>query len=188
MSTAADVIRQFEEFLASLDQLLASNTLEAIVDLVESLGGGEPVQSAATELADILRVLQGHLGQLVDAVADPLRHAQAMAGLLGLLRPLVDGMEQLVATSSEQLADAGLDKVIQISGPIRSSVDFAGRVLGAGERLLQMLPEPEDLQALQQRLLDLIETVESYADAAQGGGDGGDDDDGDGDDEEEDDE
>lgn len=171
MSTAADVIHQLEEFLASLDVLLASNTLEAIVDLVDSLGGGEPVQAAATELAGILRALQGHLGQLVEAVADPLRHAQAMSGLLGLLGPLVDGIEQLLATSAEQLADAGLDEAIQISQPVRDSVDFAGRVFGAGERLLQMLPDPEDLHALQERLASLIQTVESYADAVRGDGD-----------------
>lgn len=165
MSTAADVIHQLEEFLASLDVLLASNTLEAIVDLVDSLGGGEPVQAAATELANVLRALQGYLGQLAEAVADPLRHAQAMSGLLALLRPLVDGIEQLLATSAEQLADAGLDDAIQISQPVRSSVDFAGRVLGAGEQLLQRLPDPEDLHALQERLASLIQTVESYADA-----------------------
>jgi hypothetical protein len=167
MSTAADVIRQLEEFLASLDALLASNTLEAIVDLVESLGGGEPIADAASELAGILRALQGHLGQLAEAVADPLRHAQAMSGLLGLLLPLVDGMEQLLATSAEELADAGLDQAVQISQPIRDSVDFAGRVLGAGERLLQMLPDPEDLHALEERLASLIQTVESYADAVR---------------------
>ena len=172
MSTAADVIHQLEEFLASLDALLASNTLEAVVELIHSLGGGEPVQAAATELADILRALQGHLGQLTEAVAEPLRHAQAMSGLLALLRPLVDGVEQLLATSAEQLAEAGLDEAIQISQPVRDQVDFAGKVIGAGEQLLQMLPEPEDLQALQERLASLIQTVESYADAARDAGAG----------------
>lgn len=174
MSTAADVLHQCEEFLASLDRLLASNTLEAIVDLVKSLGGGEPVQSAARELADILRALQDHLGQLVESVADPLRHAQAMGGLLGLLRPLVNGVKQLVDVSAEQLAEAGLDKAIQISPSIRDSLGFAGRVLGTGEKLLQMLPELEDVEAVQRRLASLIETVQSYADAARdsGGGDG----------------
>ncbi|ACY14091.1 hypothetical protein [Haliangium ochraceum] len=170
MSTTAEVIREFEEFLFSLDRLLASNTLEAIIDLVDSLGGGEPVEIAAQELADILRALEGQLVQLSAVVADPLRHAQAMAGLLGLLRPLLEGMEQLVATSAEALADAGLDQAIQISDPVRGSVDFAGRMLGAGEALLELLPRPEDLESLRQRVAALVETVQSYADISRDDG------------------
>ncbi|WP_428265606.1 hypothetical protein [Haliangium sp.] len=167
MSTGAEIITSLDELIDEIRGLLESTTVEAVVELVELLGGGDALAGAVDEFSDVLTSLELQLGALIDTVEKPLRHAQSLAGLLGLLGPVVVGLERLVNTSSEQLADAGLDGVVQITAPISDAVGFAGDLVELGQGVLDLLPSPEKLHELELSFGQLIDTVEGYADAIE---------------------
>lgn len=167
MTTSAEIIQRFDAFLDAVDDLLASSSLDAIADLVTELGGGAAIHEAASTVSGLLRELEGHVDRLIAAIAEPLQFSQIFAGLIGLLQPLMGGLERLVRVSAQELADAGLDSAIQISAPVADAVGFGRKALTVGERLLTLLPPPEALSEIRADIRRLITTVDSYAEATQ---------------------
>ena len=166
MSTAADIVRNLDALISDIDDLLSANSIEAVIELIQDLGGGDAVQATFAALSQVLGAVRNQLARLIDLVEEPLRHANALAGLLGLLEPLAVGLGQLVETSADALADAGLDEVLELSEPMSQSIDFAGDVLEVGQGVLATLPAPADLTRLTTDFDRLIDTVDSYVEAA----------------------
>lgn len=165
MSTAADIITEVDELIDDVNALLATNTVESVIQLLDRLAGGDVVHTLITEFAGLLTSVRTQLDKLLETIEQPLRHARALSGLLGLLQPLMTGLQRLVDTSADNLEDAGLDAILQITDPIRDAVGYGSDVLEVGAGVLDMLPPPDKLQELQQSFDDLIATVESYAEA-----------------------
>ena len=166
MSSAADVIARLDQFIDDVNALLAASTLESVVEIIEEVGGGDVIRDLAREFSALLSSLRQKLAELLATIEQPLRHAQALAGLLGLLGPVMTGLERLVSTTAQDLADAGLDQVVHITEPITFATRFGRNVLETGEGVLELLPPPDKLRELDHSFAELIATVDSYAEAA----------------------
>lgn len=165
MTTTADIFTEIDQLIDSVTELLDSNTIESVVALIDMLGGGDIIHQLVVEFKGILTVIRAQIGQIITVIEEPLRHTQALSGLIGLLQPLIIGLRQLVDTSADEFADAGLDNIIQISEPISRAVGYGSLVLNVGASVLDILPSPEQLQELETSFELLIGVVEEYVEA-----------------------
>ncbi|MCE9671256.1 hypothetical protein LY474_25945 [Myxococcus stipitatus] len=87
MSTTADIVTAISKFIKALDELLQTDTVEAIIELVAEFGIGAPVKvgiDALVKAVDLILVWLGRLDQ-VFAIDDMLQSLQpAFEGLTGI--------------------------------------------------------------------------------------------------------
>ena len=162
MSTADAIIAQFEEFLVSLEELLGTRGAQEVLDLARDLGGKELAHDIAAALAAVLRELQVQLLAIRDTIATELQHAPALSGLIGLLQPLITGLECIVAVSAEQLQAAGLHQAVVVSDTVTDAIGTSSKALAVGSGILDLMPSPGELDNLNNSLSLLIEIVDDY--------------------------
>ena len=92
---------------------------------------------------------------------DPLLYIGALSGLVGLIGPFVNAVDQLVSTSGEQLTKAGLGEVVKVTDQISEGVALGSNVLKGGQEVLDDLPLVADLDELLNKLEDLAATLEA---------------------------
>ncbi|MCG8422771.1 MAG: hypothetical protein MJE77_33060 [Proteobacteria bacterium] len=158
MSSAVDIVRDLTGLVGSVDELLDTDTARAAPTLAIELGA----QSQLNQAVDVLSGLVQELRSLLAELRDPLVHVGALSGVLGLVEPFIEGVEQIVSLSGEQLAEAGLGAVVQVTDPVASAVDLGGRVVASGRAVLDDLPSAQDLDDLLARLDGLAGTLQEY--------------------------
>lgn len=165
MSTTGDIFTRIDELLDSITELFASRTVEWVIELIESTGGGDTVHRLLVDVKALLISMRAQVTRLIGMVEEPLRHVNALDGLIELLRPLMAGLQDLVAISQEELEKAGLESTLQIDEPISLAVDYGAQVLDVGASILDTLPEPGQLREIDASFEQLIGVIQEYVEA-----------------------
>jgi len=157
MSSAKDIVQDLSQLVGSTDELLQTQTAHQAPAIAQELG-------AESQLNQAIDFLAGLLGKIKSALAnmrDPLLYIGALSGLLGLIRPFVKAVDQLVSASGEQLAKAGLGEVVQVTDQISEGVALGSNVLKGGQQVLDDAPSVADLDELLNKLEGLADTLEA---------------------------
>jgi len=157
MSSAKDIVQDLSQLVGSTDELLQTQTAQQAPAIAQELG-------AESQLNQAIDFLAGLLGKIKSALAnmrDPLLYIGALSGLLGLIRPFVKAVDQLVSASGEQLAKAGLGEVVQVTDQISEGVALGSNVLKGGQQVLDDAPSVADLDELLNKLEGLADTLEA---------------------------
>ncbi|MFE8599102.1 hypothetical protein [Archangium violaceum] len=136
MSTTRDIVSAISELLTSLDALLKTDTVDAIVSLARRLGVGPMVTTG-------IETLQGLFTQLV-VFLDKVKVAfKSAVQVPQLMEPL--------------------DSILEMLEPMAQGVtEMVGRIQHTATVVIANLPQPEDLALIQERFTELRATLGSY--------------------------
>ncbi|PTL80162.1 hypothetical protein [Vitiosangium sp. GDMCC 1.1324] len=136
MSTTRDIVSAISELLTSLDALLKTDTVDAVVSLARRLGVGPMVKTG-------IETLQGLFTQLV-AFLDKVKVAfKSAVQVPQLMEPL--------------------DSILEMLEPMAQGVtEMVGRIQHTATIVIANLPQPEDLALIQGRFTELRATLGSY--------------------------
>lgn len=129
----AAVVLQAEALCVAIGRLCGSPSMRSLARLIEQLGIGELVARAAAALSEVVARLRRWLARVAGDLA-------GIAGLLGLLRPLIRGIGELAGASAGRLKELGLAEVAPALDPVRELAAVGGRWIERGERALTRLP------------------------------------------------
>ncbi|WPB72666.1 hypothetical protein KYC5002_26795 [Archangium violaceum] len=136
MSTTRDIVSAISELLASLDALLKTDTVDAVVSLARRLGVGPMVMTGIETLQGLFTQLVAFLDKVKVAFKSAVQVPQLMEPLdsiLEMLEPMVQGVTEMV-----------------------------GRIQHTATVVIANLPQPEDLALIQERFTELRATLGSY--------------------------
>ncbi|MBK7827032.1 hypothetical protein [Nannocystis sp.] len=145
------VILRAEALVVAVAALVDSESMRSLGVLIQQLGIGPSVARCVELLRDAIHGLQQRVAELAAALADK----DAAAGLLGLLRPLVRGLDRLIHASGRELAALGLEADAAVLGPVRGLLQAGGRWAERGEAVLLRLPQQQELDGLRGAIDDL---------------------------------
>ena len=136
MSTTRDIIVAIGDLLTSLDELLKTDTVDAVVSLARRLGVGDAVKKG-------IETLQGLFLKLV-AFLDKAKQAfLAVTQVPALMEPL--------------------DAILEVMEPMVAGVtDVVRRIQSTASTVIANLPKPEDIKLLQDRFQTLNVTLGGY--------------------------
>ncbi|HVH97296.1 MAG TPA: hypothetical protein VM869_01235 [Enhygromyxa sp.] len=125
MSTLTSIVDKTTALVASIGELLATDTVEALPGVAAELGIEDVFNEGVSLLANLLGELNTQLGRLDDAIA----HLDALGGLLALLEPLVGALGRMVGDTGNELASYGLGAIVEVTGPISAGFGYAEQAL-----------------------------------------------------------
>ncbi len=165
MSSLSSIVDKTTGLVASINDLLASDTVQALPGVAADLGIEETFNEGVSLLASLLAELNSQLGRLDDAII----HLDAFGGLLGLLEPLVGALGRMVGDTGNELASYGLGGVVSVTGPISTGFSYAEQALAIASNIVI---DADSFTQLRNELSELVTTVEALRTDAGGGGGG----------------
>ena len=157
MGSAKDIVRDLSRLIGSTDELLQTQTAQQAPAIAQELGAESQLNQAIDFLAGLLGKIKSELAKM----RDPLLYIGALSGLVGLIRPFVNAVDQLISTSGEQLTKAGLGEVVKVTDQISEGVALGSNVLKGGQEVLDNVPLVADLDELLNKLGGLASTLEA---------------------------
>ncbi|MFY0523792.1 hypothetical protein ACN28I_11670 [Archangium gephyra] len=149
MSTTADIIDGIARLITALKELLETDTVEALVNLVKRLGIGQPVKVGLQAISRVLDIIVGWIQKLEQVAALPR--------FLEALDPAFETVKDLAGSSGEEMRDMGLDALVPVVNAAGAVIDLADKMRRAAEIVLEgYLPE--------QSLVDLRKSVQGLSD------------------------
>lgn len=150
-TTTADILASISRLIQALDELLKTQTVEALVDLVRQLGIGEPVKSA-------LGVLVQVLGQ-IDSWIAKLEQVAAIPRMLESLDPAFEGLSELAGSSGEEMRQMGMEALAPLADAARAALAVLDKLRQGATAVLQgYLPE-EAIKQVRASVKDLTATL-----------------------------
>ncbi|RKH68277.1 hypothetical protein [Corallococcus llansteffanensis] len=160
MSTAREIMDGIDALVVSLEALLKTDTVDALLQLVAELRISQPVKGALKALGNVLDTLVEWLGKL-EQVAGVPRFLESVG-------PSVTQLDQLFSASGEQLQQSGMGALAPLATSAQVAVQLFDKVRRAVERVIQgMLPQ-EALQRLRDSVLRLKATLSTYGERLDG--------------------
>ncbi|WP_164013184.1 hypothetical protein [Pyxidicoccus trucidator] len=152
-TTTADILAGITRLIDALDELLKTQTVEALVDLVRQLGIGEAVKSALQALTGVLDLITSWIAKLEQVAAIPR--------LLENLEPAFEGMHQLADSSGEELRQMGMEPLAPLADASRAALALLEKLRAGATAILQgFLPE-ESLKQLRASVTDITATLKT---------------------------
>jgi hypothetical protein len=156
MSSARDIVDGVARLIGSLDALLQTQTVQALVQLVKELGIQEPVKKGLEALGSMLETLVGWIEKLEQVASIPR--------LLEELGPTLKDVSAVATTSGSELRQIGLDALAPLADATRAALEFFEQLRQRAQAVLQGLLPQEALQRLRQSIAALRSTLLSYRD------------------------
>jgi hypothetical protein len=156
MSTARDIVDGVARLIGSLDSLLQTQTVQALVQLVKELGIQGPVATGLEALASMLEKLVEWIGKLEQVAAIPQ--------LLEELGPTLKDVSAVATNSGSELRQIGLDGLAPLADATRAALDFFEQIRQGAITVLQGLLPKEALQHLRESVAKLRGTILEYRD------------------------
>nr|WP_294518357.1 hypothetical protein [uncultured Rhodopila sp.] len=134
MSTIGEVVDRAGKLVVSVRALVKTDTIEGVVEAAAALGAQQALQ-------DGLTALQGGINKIgtgLAPVAGTLIGVDAVAGVIGLISPLANGIGTLIHDSADlvpeletaKLVAASAQKVIAVAGSgIQEASDFVDETM-----------------------------------------------------------
>src|SRR4051812_3127597 len=117
-ASARAIVQSIKELVDALDALFKTRTIESIVRLVKRLNQASVTQVVQGGLDEIAQQI-GNLTGWLQGLKDPLTQVGALSGLLGLVGPLLHGVEGLLKASDKELAKLGVGDAGKLLGPFQ---------------------------------------------------------------------
>lgn len=150
-TTTADILEGVTRLVHALDELLKTQTVEALVDLVRQLGIGEPVKTALQGLTRVLDLVSSWIGKLEQVAAIPR--------VLENLEPAFEGLQALGGSSAESMRQMGLEALAPMAEAAGAALSLLDKVRQGAATILQgYLPE-EALKNLRASVTDITATL-----------------------------
>lgn len=164
MSTTADIIDAIARLITALKELLETDTVEALVDLVKRLGIGQPVKTGLQALTRVLDLLIGWIERLEQVARLP--------AFLDTLDPAFQEVKGLASASGDDMRDMGLDALAPVATAAQAMLDVVDKIRRGAEAILKgYLPEQslvhlrESVQGLARRLREMQQKLDAPAPA-----------------------
>ncbi|QRN93823.1 hypothetical protein JRI60_32275 [Archangium violaceum] len=161
-TTTADIIDGIARLITALKELLETDTVEALVDLVKKLGIGQPVKVGLQALARVLDILVGWIEKLEQVARIP--------AFLETLDPAFEQVKELASSSGQEMRDMGLGSLAPVVDASRAAIDLADKIRRGAEIILKgYLPEQsivhlrESVQGLANRLRQMQQKLDAPA-------------------------
>jgi hypothetical protein len=150
-TTTADILAGISRLITALDELLKTQTVEALVDLVRQLGIGAPVKSALQVLTRVLDQISSWLAKLEQVAAIPR--------ILDSLEPGFEGLQVLGASSGDELRQMGMAALAPMADAAGAALALLDKLRkGAATVLRGYLPE-EELKQVRASLAAITATL-----------------------------
>lgn len=156
-ATIKGVVARLGELVAAVDALLAGKSMETITQLVAALGIGDLLLRGADALEGALRRGLTWIGELRESAAQ----TDALRGLLGLLEPMLRGVQHISAAAEAGLEDIGLGALQPAVAPARALGAVGHRVLVGADAALRELPSAEGMTRLGESVTGVLERLET---------------------------
>ncbi len=154
-ATVKSVVVRLEELLVALGKLFASKSLETLVSLVARLGIDGILKRGAQLLQQALNRAFAWLEELrVD-----LSQTDALRGLIGVLTPMLRGVDELSSAAASGLDKLGLGSLEPVVAPAETFASVGQQVLNSADRVLHQLPTATQIAGLKQRVTDILGSV-----------------------------
>ncbi|HJS84942.1 MAG TPA: hypothetical protein VJ779_05740, partial [Acetobacteraceae bacterium] len=132
MSTVAEVVDHAGKLVRDAQELLATDTIAGVLEAAAALG-------AQQALRDGFTALQGGLGKIDQGLAPvigTLVAIDAVAGVFGIVPPLVNGIGLLIGGSGDFFAELvpGLGEAERLGEAASEAMEVAGQEIGAASR------------------------------------------------------
>ena len=151
---ARDVVDRVIELVDATGELLA---YEGLKDLVRSLAEAIGFED---QLIEMLSKIEGFIARIVaglERLKEPLRHLDALAGLMNLLRPLVGAIGEVLTSTMSQIAASAedLNDLVVPESVSGALVTAESAVASVGNYLDEQPPTEEQLDLLISELTEL---------------------------------
>jgi hypothetical protein len=155
MSTVNDILQRTTELVQALEELIESDTVQALPGVAEELGATELLNGGVDLLVTALDALVDALAEL-DPILDQL---SGFGALFGLLEPLVDSLAGMIQTTATAPAAWGFEEGAETLTAIGTGVSYVGDAMAVASALI-VAPERFDdlvasLASLKQSFADL---------------------------------
>jgi hypothetical protein len=167
--SAHDLVVAIGELVHAVSDLFAAKSIEAIIKLVLDLKQEsitDVVRKAFSELSE----QTDHLGAWLRELREPLSQVGAIDGLLGLLGPLLQGVERLLQAGDQELGKLGIGNVQGMLEPFQKVAHAGGGLLKSGQNLIEGLPSYADVEKLAGELAELGKTFAKHQKMLDGSG------------------
>jgi hypothetical protein len=154
VSDTRDIVDALSRLVGSLDALLQTKTVQALVKLVEQLGIQETVKKGIEALSGMLDTLADWIGKLEQVAAVPK--------LLLSLEPTLNEASALAAASGSELQAIGLGALAPASDALRAALALFEKISEGARKVLEGLLPEEALGALRQGVVAMRTTLQSY--------------------------
>ena len=158
ITSGTELTQRVASLVQSIEALLETNTVEAIVELAKELGYQEQINAGVDFLTESIEKIQAFFQSLKESLV----HVSALGGLVQLLDPLVAGLEGLANTSADTLRETGLEQLNGVLEPAGTAFHSVRRVLSAGGETLRAVPSWDDVEQLRRDLGRLEETIARF--------------------------
>lgn len=156
--TAATIVRRIAELFAAIDALLNDKSIADVITLIKKLGIVGPVTTGCNALAAGLQKFRDFL----ETIKEPLDQTEALAGLIGLMQPLLAGIGRLATASIDELRSLGLGELDKAVGPAKTVIRIGNKVVGVGRDLIAGLPHARDITAVQTSLTSVVKSLANF--------------------------
>lgn len=156
--TVASVVSRLGDLVKAITALFEVDSIDALIELIQKLGITGAVKSGVAGLSSAVTSARGWL----EGLKEPLDQSRALAGVIGLLQPLVRGVGQLATASLEELRELGVGELAQAIGPAKRVVHIGDRLLGASRELIAGLPSAAQITTLQEQLAALVRSLGAF--------------------------
>jgi len=155
MSSASDIVNDLSELFSSIRGLLGTQTAQAAADLAAELGAEKVLNKAIDFLNDVLEEIKHFLTQMLD----PLTHLMALKGVLNLLEPFVNSLQQLIGVVGRQAEESLLKEMVPVTDAVSNAVGVGSDILQGGKEVLSVAPTTQDLSDLISEVTNLGEQL-----------------------------
>lgn len=156
--TAATIVARLADLFKAIDALLTDKSIADVITLIKKLGIVGPVTTGCNALQTGLQGFRDFL----ETIKEPLDQTEALAGLIGLMQPLLRGVGRLVTASIDELRSLGLGELDKAVGPAKTVISIGNRIVGAGRDVIAGLPHAKDITALQTSLTGVVTALTKF--------------------------
>lgn len=156
--TAATIVARLADLFKAIHALFTDKAIADVITLIKKVG----IQGAVTTGCNALQTgLQG-FRDFLETIKEPLDQTEALAGLIGLMQPLLRGVGRLVTASIDELRGLGLGELDKAIGPAKTVISIGNKVVGAGRDVIAGLPRAKDITDLQTSLTGVVTALTQF--------------------------
>lgn len=156
MSSINDMVVKTNDLVVAIRELINSDTVAAFKEVAAQLGVEQLFKDGVNALATLLRGLHEQLARLEDAVAQ----FDAVAGVIGLIEPLVMAIGRMAAGGAQEIANYGIPQAQTAVAEIGAGFNY---VQSAFDVVQNIAIDADDFSELLDELALLADDVANLA-------------------------
>ncbi|QSQ15416.1 hypothetical protein [Myxococcus landrumensis] len=160
-TTTADIVDGITRLVVAVDELLKTDTVNAIVALVRQFGIGAPVKVGIDALGKALDLIISWIAKLEQVAAIP--------SLLESLDPALDGLKAIGDKSEDEMREMGLEPLAPLAGAAHAASVVLEKLRAGVTLILQGYLPQQSLESLRESVVQVKETLKKLGDALVSG-------------------